>query len=168
MEIKIGKENISQEASAKLLGITFDHDQKWKSQVFGKGGVISSLNQRLYVLRRLQNHISKESLKKVANSIFTSKIRYGLQLLGKVRWTKEEPVQGDLCAIQKVQNKMIRLLNGCKLMDKISTEKLLTNVKMLSVNQLNAQIKITEVWKAMHDVNHPLKIEKLMHDVKTC
>ena len=53
-------------------------------------------------------------------------------------------------------------------MDKISTESLLIKVNMLSVNQLNAQIKITEVWKAVHDLNHPLKIEKLVHDESTC
>ena len=70
----------------------------------------------------------------------------------------------QLKAIQKVQNKMVRLLNGKSLIDKISTKTLLANVNMLSVNQINAQIKITEVWKAMRDANHPLKIEKVAHD----
>ena len=32
--------------------------------------------------------------------------------------------------------------------------------KMLSVNQINAQIKLTEIWKACNDVDHPFKIEK--------
>ena len=49
------------------------------------------------------------------------------------------------------------------LMDKINTQTLLTNVNMLSVNQLNAQIKINDVWKAVHDSSHPLKIEKIHH-----
>ena len=31
---------------------------------------------------------------------------------------------------------------------------------MLSVNQLNAQIKITEIWKAYKDEDHPFKIIK--------
>ena len=39
---------------------------------------------------------------------------------------------------------------------------------MLSVNQINAQIKITEVWKAIHDPSHPLKIEKVNHDSQLC
>ena len=97
--IKIGKEKISRVSNAKLLGVTFDEDLKWNTQVFGKGGVISCLNQRLYVLRRLKNFINLESLKKVANSIFVSKIRYGLQLLGKVRLTNEDPTQVELKAI---------------------------------------------------------------------
>ena len=77
----------------------------------------------------------------MADSIFMSKVRYGLQLLGKVRWTNEDPIQGDLLAIQKVPSKMVRLLNGKSLMDKISTKKLFSDVNMLSVNQLNAQKK---------------------------
>ena len=124
---------------------------------FWKGGVISCLNQRLYVLRRLKNFINLESLKKVANSIFVSKIRYGLQLLGKVRLTNEDPTQVELKAIQKVQNKMVRLLNGKSLIDKISTKTLLANVNMLSVNQINAQIKITEVYKQCRMQIIPLK-----------
>ena len=63
---------------------------------------------------------------------------------------------------------MVRLLNGKSLIDKISTKTLLANVNVLSVNQINAQIKITEVWKAMQDANHPLKIEKVAHDLRSC
>ena len=81
LTIQIEKENIIQELNAKLLGVMFDDDLKWNTQVYGKGGVLSCLNQRLYVLRRLKNFINSEALKKVANSIFVSKIRYGLQLL---------------------------------------------------------------------------------------
>ena len=97
-----------------------------------------------------------------------SKIRYGLQLIGKVRWTSEDPEQGDLKDIQKVQNKMLRLINGSRLIDKISTMSLLAKANMLSVNQINAQVKILEVWKAMHDPNHPLKIEKIVHEPNSC
>ena len=31
---------------------------------------------------------------------------------------------------------------------------------MLSVNQINAQIKLTEMWKATNDSEHPFKIQK--------
>ena len=120
------------------------------------------------MLRRLRNFVGNDALKKVANSIFNSKIRYGLQLLGKIRWTNEDSEQGDLKAIQKVQNKMLRLINGSRLTDKISTKLLLSRVNMLSVNQINAQAKIMEVWKATHDPDHPLKIERLVHDPKAC
>ena len=88
--------------------------------------------------------------------------------MGKVRWKAQDPTQGDLGAIRKVQNKMLRLLNGKRLLDKISTQELLDNLNMLSVNQMNAQIKITEVWKSQNVPNHPFKTEKVCHDTDIC
>ena len=84
----------------------------------------------------------------MAESIFTSKIRYGLQLLGRIRWTDADPKCEDLMAIQKTQNKLTRFLNNSIITDKISTKTLLKNINGLSVNQLNAQIKLTELWKS--------------------
>ena len=62
---------------------------------------------------------------------------------------------------------LLLLLNNSRLIEKISTKTLLKNVNMLSVNQTNAQIKITDVWKALHDPYHPLKIEKVVHDASS-
>ena len=39
---------------------------------------------------------------------------------------------------------------------------------MLSVNQINAQAKIMDLWKAIHDPDHPSKIEKMEHDPNAC
>ena len=63
---------------------------------------------------------------------------------------------------------MLRYLNKSKVSDRIGTETILSKQNMLSVNQLNAQIKLTEVWKAKHDSNQPLKIEETVHDISTC
>ena len=35
---------------------------------------------------------------------------------------------------------------------------------MLSVNQINAQVKLTEMWKAHNIENYPLKIEKKLYN----
>ena len=51
-----------------------------------------------------------------------------------------------------MKNKMVRLLNKVKLSDKQSTISLFKKVNMLSVNQINAQIKLTEIWKAVNNV----------------
>ena len=45
VQVRIGNEIVTQEESAKLLGITFNANQKWKNQIHGKGGVLSSLNE---------------------------------------------------------------------------------------------------------------------------
>ena len=100
-----------------------------------------------------------KSITKVADGLFTSKINYGLQLYGKVRTNSEDPTNGDLDSIQMVQNKLARLMNGKTLQDKIPTKELLANLKMLSVNQLNAKIKIMEVWKSFNVLRYPLIID---------
>ena len=156
--IKIGEDTVVQEQKAKLLGITFNEKQDWKDQLYGKGGMLSSLNQRLFLIRRLQNVMNNKALIKIADGIFMSKIRYGLQLLGKVRLAKEDPSNEVLSAIQLSQNKLVRLLNGKTLKDKISTEVLLTNIGMASVNQIHCQIKLLEIWKAVNIENNPIKV----------
>jgi hypothetical protein len=42
---------------------------------------------------------------------------------------------------------------------KISVESMLNKFKLLSVNQLSAQIKLKEVWKSLNCPNYPTKLE---------
>ena len=117
--------------------------------------MLPSLNQRLFVLRRLKNFVNNESLKKVADSIFTSKIRYGVQLYGNVRTKEEDSEQKLIGSIQVAQNKLARFLNGNKLMDKIPTTQIYKELNLPSVNQINAQVKLLEVWKSQNSDTHP-------------
>ena len=78
-------------------------------------------------------------------------------ILGCVRWSASDPSNQDMEALQKCQNKLLRALNGTRVSDKISTKSLLTKLNMLSVNQINAQIKLTEMWKSIHITNYPIK-----------
>ena len=155
--VRIGTDFVKRESSATLLGIKFQDDLAWKSQIFGKGGVISSLNSRLYIVRRLMSHLSLESVKKVVDGLFISKIRYGLQLLGKVRLTNDDPECANIKAIQLVQNKLLRALNNTKIKDQISTKSLLEKFGFMSVNQMNYQVKLMEAWKALNVEGYPLK-----------
>ena len=95
----------------------------------------------------------------MVDGLFTSKINYGLQLYGKVRIKDTDSKNGDIKEIQKVHYKMARFLNNKTLKDKISSKTLLIQSGMLSVNQLNAKIKIQEIWKALNIENYPLKIK---------
>ena len=58
-----------------------------------------------------------------------------------------------------MQNKLTRFLNGTFIKDKISTKNILNNLNMLSVNQMSAQIKLTEAWKITNIPNYPTKWE---------
>jgi hypothetical protein len=60
---------------------------------------------------------------------------------------------------QSSQNKMLRILDGALVSERKSTKTLLNNQNMLSVNQIAAQIKLTEMWKASKDPQYPIKNE---------
>ena len=75
IKIKVGEANIEQEKVAKLLGVVLDDELSWREQIHGKGGVISSLNQRTHLIKRLRNHIRKDKLKNIVDSLRTSKLR---------------------------------------------------------------------------------------------
>ena len=63
-------------------------------------------------------------------------------------------------AIQLIKNKLLRSLNGTLLKDRVSTFSLLVKFGVLSVNQLNVQIKLLEIWKALNVEGYPLKIKQ--------
>ena len=146
--------------NTKLLGLTIEEDQKWNKQINGKGGVIPSLNTRLYLIKRMKNKLNPDRLRKVANGIWTSKLRYGLQLYSKVRRNNQDPTNANMDKLQITQNKMARVLENVTLKDKTPTSTLLKNQNMLSVNQISAQIKLTEIWKAINITNFPIKVTK--------
>jgi hypothetical protein len=60
---------VTESTSSKLLGVIIDNDIKWKGHIYGKGGVLSSLNQRLFIIRRLSNHIHQNKLREKADSM---------------------------------------------------------------------------------------------------
>ena len=74
-------------------------------------------------------------------------------LYGQVRLKEEDTQNQDIIAIQRIQNKLLRVINGVKLADKVSTRNLLSNLGMLSINQVHAQMKMMEIWKALNVEN---------------
>ena len=69
-----------------------------------------------------------------------SRVMYGLQLLGKIRWSEQNTRYGPLIQLQKAQNKLLRFLNKTKISDNIATKQILENVNMCSINQLNEKL----------------------------
>jgi len=61
--------------------------------------------------------------------------------------------------IQIAQNKMLRVLDGARIVDQKSTKILLEEKNILSVNQMAAQIKLTEMWKASNDPQYPIQMK---------
>ena len=132
----------------------------WKEQVLGKGGVISALNQRTHLIRRLRNHINPEKLRRIVDSLWTSKLRYGLTAtMGYGQNGSMDARKSIIVEVQKAQNKLLRVLERKRISDKTPVREMLDNQKMLSVNQLAAQIKLVEMWKAKNTENYPVNIE---------
>ena len=154
--VKIGEKTIMQSRTSKLLGMDMDSDQKWKTHF---NGLVTALDRRLFQIRRVAGHISGKGLKKVADSIWTSKLRYGLQLCTEVRTDESQKKNTDMIRVQKAQNRLMRVLTKTRRMDRTKIGELLEKTGMLSVNQTAAQIKYLEMWKATHNIDYPLKLE---------
>jgi hypothetical protein len=58
------------------------------------------------MVKRLMNQLNYNALMKVVDGLFTSKLRCGLQLYGKVRRNDEDPKNAYFSGIQKVPNKL--------------------------------------------------------------
>jgi hypothetical protein len=106
-------------------------------------------------MKRLSKHISKNRLACIADSLYISKIRYGLQLFGKVRLGNEDQKNSLLTSLQNTQNKYARLMDS-----KMPSAIIFNDLNQLSTKQINAQIKSTEVWKSFDIANYPLQWEK--------
>ena len=107
----------------------------------------SRLKYRLYCLRRLAEILPDRQLKTTADGIFMSQIRYALPLWYPTRISQDDPQSGSIQRVEKEFNKCLRLLNKCKLEDKVSINKMLENLEWLSINQLSAEIRLIEAWK---------------------
>ena len=156
VSLQISSDTVEESESEKLLGMTLSNDLRWSTHVYGKGGLLSQLNRRLFTVRRLSRYINRSHLKTIADSLWTSKIRYGLALFGKIRLNEEDPKCKIGRDLQIAQNKLLRTLTGNSLKEKVPTKQMLDKLNMLSVNQMIAQARLLETWKALNIQGSPL------------
>ena len=78
------------------------------------------------------------------------------QVQNQVQITNDERKCIAMKSLQLTQNRMLRAINGSKIKDRISISSMLTKFNLLSVNQLAAQIKLTEVWKSQNVPGYPI------------
>ena len=86
-EIRVGDSLVKRSYSTKLLGIKLEETQEWHEHL---KTLKSSLNQRLFVIRRIASHLPREKLMSIVHSLWKSKLRYGLQLCSMVRLLESE------------------------------------------------------------------------------
>ena len=93
------------------------------------------------------------------DSLKTSKLRYGLQLWATVRVEDTDSKRTLETDLQKVQNKLVIIMERKRISNKIPVNTMLENQGMLSVNQTVPQIKLVEMWKAKNDEKYLVRIE---------
>ena len=90
-----------------------------------------------------------------------------------VRLKEDDAKDSLLKRLQSIQNKFADFINGTTVKDKISTKSIFESQNLLSVNQINAQVKIQEVWKSLHNNKYPVNWvnkndTKLRKDLRSC
>jgi hypothetical protein len=122
VHVKVGKVQISQLVTAKLLGMEIDEDQKWKPHV---EKLVKTIDKRLFSLRKIAGKISDQGLGKVADSLWSSKMKYGLQLCQQVKTSKEQTKSTIMLMLEKTQKRMLRTVTGPWQIDRVRIKDLL-------------------------------------------
>lgn len=157
--IQVGVDKVKSAAVHDLLGLKLSSDLSWSHQF---NSLKSALNQRLFILRRLRESIPKKQLTTVADAIFNSQIRYGLAAYAKIRLNEDDPLNNQMAAIQRIQNEMLRTIQGKKKSDQISIKQLLTNANFKSVNQMAVNSVLQETFKIIKYNTEPFIRATLM------
>ena len=143
-----GKE-IMESKCERMLGVSVSNDLKWNSHI---SKVKQKVNHGLYTLKRLKKCLDQKNLRIIAEGLVSAHFRYcnATFLSEKVRMHKEDTLNKDMNDLQMLQNRMMRTVLGIKLTDKVSIEKMLCDMKMLSVNQQTCLSILMETWKSLN------------------
>ena len=153
-----GKE-VEETCNEKLLGVVINNELGWKPHIYGDEnnlGLIQKLAQRVGIIRKLANKMSRQRLRILAEGFFYSTIKYCIQVYGNVFGLKTYKIGGTRYSsftvaanndLQVLQNKLNRiLLNKYK---DISTEELCRQTDSLSVQQMIAVSTMTTAVKIL-------------------
>ena len=107
--IQVGEDKIKESPNEKLLGIWVENNLTWSTHL---SKLEKNLKHRLFSLRRLSEQIPRVLLKKVADGIFMSILRYGLPLYCPLRFKDDDPKHSSIDNINVVFNDCLRLLTN--------------------------------------------------------
>ena len=116
------------------------------------------LRFRLCKLRKLEQSIPKSLLKKVADGIFNSILRYGLGIFCPIRLKETDPVPSSMSGIRGIFNNVLRLLCNSRREQHTPIKTMLQKVGWMSINQLVCEVRLVETWIALNNENYCLRI----------
>ena len=144
----VGGETLSSRDSEKLLGMHISSDLDWRVHI---DELCRTLNQRLGMLKRIKQKVSRDKLFIIAEAIFTSKIRYGLAVYSNPRTNEWESKNEDMKSLQVMQNDMLRVIYGHTRAEHVNMKKLRAKTNMMSINQLSTYHMVIEVYNVMYN-----------------
>ena len=154
LSFQFGRAVIKESESEKLLGMTISKNLDWTEHI---SSLESKLRFRLFTLRRMEQVVPKSLLKKVADGIFCSILRFGLGIFCPVRLNDSDPNPSSIEGVKVIFHDVLRLLCSTKRSEHSSIESMLEKLNWLSVNQLAAEIRLMEVWKSLNLEDYCLK-----------
>lgn len=92
LTINVCNNIVKESRSEKLLGVIVNNELTWKEHLYGESwrdegnqqGLIPQLSQRVGLLSKLFQRLSKDSFNSVSNGIFGSKLIYAIQVIGNI------------------------------------------------------------------------------------
>ena len=107
MKIKVGYVEVGEVKSARLLGMMLDNDQKWTSPFWGKKGLLKSLNQSLFAIRRISNLIPQKQIETCGEQYLDFQLRIWTAAKTQGQTDKGGQVNKEYQATQIAQNKLL-------------------------------------------------------------
>ena len=154
--IKVGNEMITEKDNHRILGLTVNKNLTWNDHIFGKGGLLSSVNQRVGALRRISYHVPRKFLPEIASALIASKIRYGIAIYGGIRLSEEDPLTASSKALQVALNDGMRTALGVRVRDRVRIADLIERTGIQSVNRMSAEANLSLIWQSVNSESFPL------------
>ena len=159
LTFRIGEATIEETTSEKLLGAWINNDLSWNQHL---KKLENELHFRLFKLRRIEQVMPKSLLKRVADGIFCSVLRYELAIFCPIRIQENDPNPTCIEGVKVLFHDVMRLLCNSRRDSHTSIESMLKKLGWLSLNQMACEIRLIEVWKALNLESHCLnKIFKM-------
>ena len=132
---------ITPSTEERLLGVHIHQDLRWREQILdNKDSLIKSLNKRQGALKKLSKVASPQTIKKIADGLFMSKLIYLMPVWGGCE-------NYLIKSLQVVQNKVARTVT--KLDKFTSTKNLLKACSWMSVRQLVCYHSVVQLQKTL-------------------
>jgi len=157
--ITVGGEKIEESSEEMLLGMTINKQNSWQSHL---DKVEKELRRTVGILRRLAWKMPTGVVTAMIQPLFTSKLMYGLQLLGNPLGTGDNAFQG----IHKLHRQAMKAALRLNQQKDISDEELFRKTGQSHVRVLAARLSASMAWKCLKNwQGHPLTKERIKEHV---